>query len=62
MDMQLDHAVGAVKPTKKSETEKTAAGQRSEMESKAMNDRPGAVGLLKQPQSIVSSQSKLPMQ
>ena len=43
-DVQLDHTVGAVKATKKQEVDSKA---KHEMESKALNDRGGAVDLLK---------------
>ena len=50
MDMQLDHTVGAAK-----------AAQKSEMDSKALNDRPGAVGLGRNMQSFGGA-TKLPME
>lgn len=55
----MDHTVGAVKATKKSEVDPK---QRSEMDSKALQDRSGAVGLMKHPsQSTGGGQAKLPM-
>ena len=45
-DIQLDHTVGAVKGTKKPDTDMIGAAKH-EMESKALNDREGAVGVHK---------------
>lgn len=50
MDAQLDHTVGAVKAT-----------QKSEMDSKALNDRPGAVGLSRHQGQTFGGATKLPM-
>jgi len=46
VDLQLDHTVGAVKATKKSDIDSKAAAK-NEMESKALNDRAGAVDMHK---------------
>ena len=54
MDMQLDHTVGAVKATKKSEMDGAAQGQ--------TDTGKGAVGILKhQSQAMGGAQAKLPM-